>query len=320
MRTCRALVFLFALLLLGSMTLAFHTRTALAPYAPAGVLAGAVVALTNEERTERGVPALTPNEALDRAAQAKAEDMAAKGYYAHVAPDGRTPMHWVSMEGYEYRIVGENLVVNRTEARTVIDAFMGSSGHRANILRRDFTEIGVGVATGTYKGKEAVFTVQLFAAPYPKKRNEMSEKDKENVKRISTISEEELKPRAVETAVLLDVPRPSSAARLVPYEPAIPFWGVTRDSVGEKDKIFLKSYSTPSVDSRPFIGIAASTTPVSSLRPSLLPIRSDAVPAFQGVSRLGEEALPVPVGSTWSQDVRLFAEGVLETVSAWMRR
>jgi hypothetical protein len=132
---------------------------------PAAVLPGAVVSLTNTARAQEGVALLTRNSKLDQAAQMKAEDMAKKGYYAHVAPDGTTPMHWVEKAGYSYLMVGENLVVNRDSAREVVEAFMGSSGHRANILRSDFTEIGVGVANGTYKSKDATFIVQIFAKP-----------------------------------------------------------------------------------------------------------------------------------------------------------
>lgn len=132
---------------------------------PAAVLPGAVVSLTNTARAQEGVALLTRNPKLDQAAQMKAEDMAKKGYYAHVAPDGTTPMHWVEKAGYNYLMIGENLVVNRDSAREVVEAFMGSSGHRANILRSDFTEIGVGVANGTYKNKDATFIVQIFAKP-----------------------------------------------------------------------------------------------------------------------------------------------------------
>ena len=148
---------------LGSVTIPSREipRTAL----PAAVLPGSVIALTNVERAHEGIPALIRNPKLDYAAQLKAEDMAKKGYYAHVSPEGLTPMHFVDEAGYAYSIVGENLVVQRTSAQEVIDAFMGSPGHRANILRPDFTEIGVGAAQGTYKGQKTTFTVQIFAKP-----------------------------------------------------------------------------------------------------------------------------------------------------------
>ena len=157
---------LFIVLVLGAVSVALVTAPQLPPGSfPAAVLPGAVFSLTNSERTDEGVAPLTRNSKLDRAAQMKAEDMAEKGYYAHVSPEGLTPMHWVDRAGYSYLMVGENLVVNRDSAREVVDAFMGSSGHRTNILRSDFTEIGVGVAQGTYKNKDATFIVQIFAKP-----------------------------------------------------------------------------------------------------------------------------------------------------------
>lgn len=121
-----------------------------------------IITLTNAERIREGLLPFVENALLSRAAQYKAEDMAEHGYYAHIAPDGKTPQYWIDRVGYPYRIIGENLVVNRTDAEAVVSAFMGSPGHRANILRDDFKEIGVGVASGTYKGKDAVFSVQLF--------------------------------------------------------------------------------------------------------------------------------------------------------------
>ncbi|MBU2103784.1 CAP domain-containing protein [Patescibacteria group bacterium] len=151
-----------------AVLVAVATAPQLSPGAfPAAVVSGSVFSLTNQERAQEGVPALIRNVKLDRAAQLKAEDMASKAYYAHVSPEGLTPMHFVDRAGYSYIMVGENLVVNRESAEDVVSAFMGSSGHRTNILRSEFTEIGVGVAEGTYKGRSAMFVVQIFAAPRP---------------------------------------------------------------------------------------------------------------------------------------------------------
>ena len=130
------------------------------------VLPGAVVALTNNERADQGLPTLTASPLLTRAAQMKADDMAAKSYYAHVSPDGTIPPAWLSRVGYKYQIMGENLVIDRDNASEVVSAWMGSEAHRENILNRQFTEIGVGVANGTYQGQETTYVVQMFAKPY----------------------------------------------------------------------------------------------------------------------------------------------------------
>jgi hypothetical protein len=131
------------------------------------VLPAVVVELTNEARTEDGLGTLTRNSLLDKAARLKAMDMASRGYFAHDAPDGTTPWHWFGEVGYEFVRAGENLAVHFTDSGRVVEAWMQSPGHRANILGDNYTEIGIGTARGTYEGYEAVFVVQLFGTPVP---------------------------------------------------------------------------------------------------------------------------------------------------------
>ncbi len=131
----------------------------------ASVISGVVAMLTNEARTDEHLGALTENELLARGAQMKADDMAEKGYFAHVGPDGSAPWKWFNEAGYKYQYAGENLAVNFTESEDVVTAWMNSPTHRANILRQEFTEIGIGIATGTHKGKRAVYVVQFFGKP-----------------------------------------------------------------------------------------------------------------------------------------------------------
>lgn len=132
----------------------------------AAVLAGSVVKLTNEERAAQDLPALSANALLTRAAQMKADDMAEKSYYAHVSPDGTIPPYWLNQVGYKYQIMGENLVIDRTRSEDVVSAWMGSHDHRVNILNPSFTEIGIGVAYGRYKGEDTIYVVQMLAKPY----------------------------------------------------------------------------------------------------------------------------------------------------------
>lgn len=131
----------------------------------ATILPNAVLALTNEKRVENGAPVLAPNALLEKAAKLKAEDMASKGYFSHVTPDGKTPWHWLDQVGYSYKTAGENLAVNFSDSFDVTEAWMNSPTHRANIVKPAFTQIGVGMATGTYQGKETVFVVQFFGTP-----------------------------------------------------------------------------------------------------------------------------------------------------------
>lgn len=133
----------------------------------ASVSAASVFALSNGERKDNGVAQLSLNPLLMRAAQLKAEDMAKEAYYAHVSPDGETPMHFLDAVGYKYQYVGENLTANILNEKDVVSAWMGSAGHRRNLLDPKFEHMGIGVAEGTYKGKPALFVVQMLATPKP---------------------------------------------------------------------------------------------------------------------------------------------------------
>jgi hypothetical protein len=306
----QALPFFGLALLLGGVTVLAIITEPLLDQARnvAAVNAAKVVTLTNAERTNDGIPQLQRNSLLDQAAQMKAQDMAAKGYYAHVSPDGVTPMYWVDRAGYKYLIIGENLVVNRTEAEQVVDAFMGSPGHKANILRKDFTEIGVGVANGVYKGKDATFTVQIFAAPYPRASNAIPESSKENVKQSSSTPKPVSVPLPAKTQVSPNVPRASSATTTLVARETAPATVANPDSIQEKVKEIIKPLLMPSIATT-----APSTSTVSTSTFNVPSVSLDtSVPIeLAGVSRLEAELLPVSIGSTWSMELRLFVETVL---------
>lgn len=131
----------------------------------AAVLPGVLTTLANSDRAARGLPELRVNPLLEEAAKMKAEDMAAKEYFAHTSPEGLTPWVWISRAGYAYVHAGENLAVNFSESESVAHAWMNSPGHRDNILNPNYTEMGIATAEGVYKGKETVFVVQMFGAP-----------------------------------------------------------------------------------------------------------------------------------------------------------
>lgn len=130
----------------------------------AAVLPAALTEMTNSDRTASGHAALTPDPLLSQAAQKKADDMAAKGYFAHVSPDGKTPWYWLDAVGYKYTYAGENLAINFTDSVDVEAAWMNSPEHHANIVKPEYTRIGIGTAQGLYEGKETTFVVELFAA------------------------------------------------------------------------------------------------------------------------------------------------------------
>lgn len=131
----------------------------------AAVIQSEIITLTNEERLHNNAGALIENAELGAAAQAKANDMAAKGYFAHQSPDGRQPWDFISAAGYQYQYAGENLAVRFVDSKDVVNAWMASPTHRANIVKPAYTQIGVAMAQGMYKGQEATFVVQYFGTP-----------------------------------------------------------------------------------------------------------------------------------------------------------
>lgn len=129
------------------------------------VISSTLVDITNENRIQYGKGTLIMNPVLMGAAQAKADDMAVKSYFAHTSPEGVTPWHWFAKVGYTFSYAGENLAVNFSDSIDVGEAWMNSPGHRANILNDRFTETGIATSRGVYKGESTVFVVQLFGKP-----------------------------------------------------------------------------------------------------------------------------------------------------------
>ncbi|HRH26333.1 MAG TPA: CAP domain-containing protein [Candidatus Paceibacterota bacterium] len=124
-----------------------------------------LIDLANKDRASAGQSDLVENPKLAEAARLKAEDMASKEYFAHNSPEGLTPWHWFAAVDYNFAYAGENLAVNFSDSEPLQKAWMDSPLHRANILNGQFTEIGIGVARGTYKGKQTLFVAQMFGAP-----------------------------------------------------------------------------------------------------------------------------------------------------------
>lgn len=131
----------------------------------AAIFATVLVDETNSTRSNEKLGQLRTNPVLERAAQLKADDMAANGYFAHNSPDGKTPWYWFEQVGYNYAAAGENLAVNFTDSKDVTEAWLASPTHRANIMNANYTEIGIATAKGKYKGKDAIFVVQEFGRP-----------------------------------------------------------------------------------------------------------------------------------------------------------
>jgi uncharacterized protein YkwD len=122
-------------------------------------MAGQVLVLVNRERAKAGCRAVTANASLQRAAQAHSADMAARNYFSHTSQDGRTFADRIRAAGYGGNRMAENIAAGQATAASVMQAWMSSSGHRANILNCSYTALGVGHATG---GSYGHYWVQDF--------------------------------------------------------------------------------------------------------------------------------------------------------------
>lgn len=120
---------------------------------------------TNAARVGNRLGSLALDPLLCRAAQAKAEDMAARGYFGHKTPDGLMPWDFIAAAGYRYQAAAENLAVGFQTEEALLTAWLRSPDHRHNLLNRSYTHLGIGVARGTYKGRDVIFVVQLFGRP-----------------------------------------------------------------------------------------------------------------------------------------------------------
>jgi len=126
-----------------------------------------VIEETNLSRKENGdlIP-LKVNEKLNITAKEKLDDMFNNNYFEHVSPKGISVSDLTNDTQYEYIIVGENLAMgNFKNEKALLTAWMGSPGHRANILNDKYTEIGVAVGSGKYNGKNVWIAVQHFGTP-----------------------------------------------------------------------------------------------------------------------------------------------------------
>ncbi|MEU8628388.1 CAP domain-containing protein [Streptomyces sp. NPDC048669] len=108
----------------------------------------AVLSLVNQERAKVGCSPVTASSSLASLAQNFSDDMAARGFFDHTDPDGNTPWDRAAKAGVD-GLGGENIARGQADAQAVMDAWMNSEGHRANILNCDYKTLGVGVHFGS---------------------------------------------------------------------------------------------------------------------------------------------------------------------------
>lgn len=167
-----------------------------------------VIRLTNVQRQANGLNALNENSVLDAAALAKGNDMLAKGYWAHFAPDGTSPWSFFLSFGYKYSYAGENLARDFPDASSAVNAWMNSPSHRENILNPNYRDIGIGVVEGSLAGVDTTIVVQFFGTPLSGSPTIPVAKANETVSATP-------KPSSVSAALLLATPLPTPTPGVV---------------------------------------------------------------------------------------------------------
>ncbi len=109
-----------------------------------------VAQLVNQERAKHGLRALSHRADLKNVAHKKAEDMINSNYFSHTSPNYGSPFQMMKTFGISYTSAGENIAKGQKTPQEVMNAWMNSPGHRANILKADFDTIGVGFYHGAW--------------------------------------------------------------------------------------------------------------------------------------------------------------------------
>jgi uncharacterized protein YkwD len=120
--------------------------------------------LTNTSRVQENLEEVVWNDELARAAQAKADNMVASGYFAHVGPDGKQPWQWIDKTNYHFLYMGENLAMDFSSAQIAHSAFHQSPSHWKNILNPKYQDFGAGVAVGKIDGRDTIVLVEFFGS------------------------------------------------------------------------------------------------------------------------------------------------------------
>jgi len=152
-------------LFLFAESLGDHFAGATSGLADLDVVRQEMLGLVNARRRERGRAALRPSLLLDAAAQRYAEEMLRTGHYGHVGPRGENALDRARRAGYRPAAVAENLAKGHYSVADVVDGWMESRDHRANLLHPQYFEMGAGMAYGRGPDGPVVLWVQLFGIP-----------------------------------------------------------------------------------------------------------------------------------------------------------
>ena len=132
-----------------------------------GAPKGVVLCIVNAERAARGLPPVAQEGRLEAAAQGHSDDMAARGFFDHETPEGRTPADRADAAGYPYQSLYENIAIGQLTPRQVMLGWMRSVGHCTGILAPDVADLGVGVSRGGRQGPLWTQNVALVQGAAP---------------------------------------------------------------------------------------------------------------------------------------------------------
>ena len=118
-----------------------------------------VLNLVNKERKANGLKPLTLNKELSNVANIKSRDMIEKGYFDHTSPTYGSPFDMMKKFNISYNTAGENIAMGQKTPSEVMNSWMNSSGHRANILNSTYTELGVGIQKDS---NGTIYWTQMF--------------------------------------------------------------------------------------------------------------------------------------------------------------
>lgn len=152
--TMKLIVFMFVILLpIETFTMPDMLRS----------FADKIIAETNDIRNKQGIRSLTGEVKLFSSANHKSWDMVQNNYFDHVSPSGKHLRDFLQEVDYNYQVAGENLAVGFFNVDEMVKAWVNSPKHYANLVDKDFQDIGIGMAVGTYKGvKNTIFVTEHF--------------------------------------------------------------------------------------------------------------------------------------------------------------
>lgn len=135
-----------------AVALLFVAVTAVAAEPSNEITAANVLRLMNEYRAQEGLLPLNEDALLDQAAGDRMRHMEEESFWSHESPNGLSPFHWIDRRQYRYRSAGENLATGFETARLLVQSWMESRGHRANILSADYEDCGIAIIDGSTLG------------------------------------------------------------------------------------------------------------------------------------------------------------------------